>query len=63
MGSFVYSLWFPLVLIIGAKEIYRVSTKRAIVIALFPNLFFIGVVLFGLLLFAFGALKIFTAFF
>lgn len=38
-----------IVTIIGAKEIYKVGTFRAIVIALFPKLLFLGFILAGVL--------------
>lgn len=62
VGGLIDSIWFSLLLIIGVREVYRQSTGKSVVIALFPNLFFLGILLFGILLFTVGALKFIAAF-
>ena len=61
-GSFLAYFWTIVVTVIGTREIYRIQTGRAIVIALFPNLLFLGIILLGLMLFLGTIIKIFFSF-
>lgn len=61
-GTFVSYVYIIFVTTIGAKEIYRVSTGRGLVIALFPKLLFLGTIGVGLALFFLTLLKFFTSF-
>lgn len=55
------SLLTLIVTIIGAKEVYRTTTGRAIVIALFPKLVFLAVILLGVFVFAFALAQLLMA--
>jgi hypothetical protein len=57
LGGFVASLCTLIVTVIGAREVYRISTGRAILIALFPKLLFLGIIVMGIFIFAFVVLK------
>lgn len=50
-----------IITIIGAKEVYRVGTFRAIVIALFPKLLFLGFILGSVLIFLTIVIKLLTS--
>ena len=63
IGSFLASLCIFTSTVIGAKEIYRIETGRAIVITLFPKLLFIGIMGIGLLLFTATLMSLFSLFF
>ncbi len=52
-GSGIAWLWTWFVLIIGIKEVYRVSTGHAFLISLFPKLLVLGIIMIGLLLLSF----------
>ena len=62
MGGLIYWVWCPILMIIGSKEIYKVSGRRAVLIALFPDLIFFGILLFGILFFAMEIIKFITSF-
>ncbi len=47
-GGFVAGLCVSIVTIIGAREVYRITTGRAIVVALFPRILLYGTLLLGL---------------
>lgn len=59
-GGFLSSIYVLIVTIIGAKEVYRVPTSRAFVIALFPKLLFFGIILIGLVILIFTFVRILT---
>ncbi len=48
IGGFVASLCVSIVTIIGAREVYRITTGRAIVVALFPRILLFGTIAMGL---------------
>lgn len=50
-----------IITIIGAKEVYRVGTFRAIVIALFPKILFLGFILGSVLIFLTIVIKLLTS--
>jgi DNA-directed RNA polymerase subunit RPC12/RpoP len=60
VGGFVSSLAVVYVTIVGAKEVYKIETGRAIVVALFPKFLIFGILVSGLVLFAIFMLKIFA---
>lgn len=63
-GGFASSIYVMVVTIIGAREVYRTSSSRAILIVLFPYLLFIGIIGLGILLAVVAAVKLAaTAFF
>lgn len=49
VGTPVSRVCILIVTVIGAREVYRISNLRALVIALFPKLLFLGVLLSGFL--------------
>jgi hypothetical protein len=51
VGSFFATLYVLVVTIIGARELYRISNSRAVLVALFPKLLFLGIIAVGLLVF------------
>lgn len=51
LGKGISAIYLFVLSIIGAREIYQVSTLRAAIIALFPNLLIFAIILIGLLLF------------
>ncbi|MBI2711773.1 MAG: hypothetical protein HYX41_02755 [Bdellovibrio sp.] len=63
VGGIVSYLLTLLVTIIGAKEVYQVSTARGVTIALFPKLLFLGIMAMGLSLVLFTLLRFFTSIF
>lgn len=52
-----------IVTVIGAKHVYRINTGRAIIVALFPKLLFLGIILMGLFVFFVTLIKLLTAMF
>lgn len=60
-GGFISSLGILIVTVIGAREIYRVRTGRAVLIALFPKLLFLGIILIGVLTFTVVIIKVVTS--
>lgn len=62
-GVGIASLYTLVVTVIGAREVYRVGTGRAIVIALFPKIFVVSVIFAGISLFLFLVLNLFASFF
>jgi hypothetical protein len=63
LGGFIASFYTVIVTIIGAREVYRIGTTRATVVALFPKLLFIGMLLFGFLFFAVSIFQMVNSFF
>lgn len=63
VGPYFSSFGVMLLTIIGAQEVYRLSTLRAITIALFPKLLFIGIILSGVFLIAFAFIHFVSLFF
>lgn len=63
VGWGLASLLSFVVTAIGAKEVYRTSTGRAVVIALFPKLLLLGLILTGILVFAVAIVQFMSAFF
>jgi len=61
LGGFLSSLGVMIVTIIGAKEVYKIGTGRAIAVALFPKLLFFGIIGMGLLFFVLVVFKLFTS--
>jgi hypothetical protein len=57
VGSFAAYIYVLVVTLIGARELYRVGSGRAMLIVLFPYLLFVGIIAMGVLLLAFLALK------
>jgi hypothetical protein len=62
LGGFIASLYTLIVTVIGTKETYRVNTGRALIIALFPKLLFLGILLGGLLSIIMVIVKFMTSF-
>lgn len=60
LGPFFSNLFSSLLCIIGAREVYRISLGRALIVALFSKLIFIGILLFGFFSFAFFLIKLLT---
>jgi hypothetical protein len=56
VGSFFAALYVLVVTIIGAREVYRVSNSRALLVALFPKLLFLGIIAVGFFVFFSAAL-------
>ena len=52
VGPAVAYLGVLIVTVIAARELYRISTGRAIFVALFPKFLFLGIILTGLFFFA-----------
>jgi hypothetical protein len=63
LGSLIAPFYTLIVTIIGAREVYRIGTARATIVALFPKLIFFGILFFGILLFAFSMIQLFMSFF
>lgn len=63
LGTFVAWLLVPIVTIIAAKEVYRIGSGRATVVALFPKLLFLGILLLGFSLFAIALVKMMASMF
>jgi hypothetical protein len=57
-GGILAPIFVAIVTIIGAREVYRIGTGRAVVVALFPKLLFLGIILMGLSLLAIFFLKV-----
>jgi len=57
LGGFAAALYVLVVTIIGAREMYRISNGRALLVALFPKLLFLGIIALGAFAFFFAALK------
>jgi len=51
VGKPIAAIYLIILSVIGSREVYRVSTLRAAIIALFPNLLIFAIILLGLLLF------------
>ncbi len=60
-GGIIAPLAVIIVTVIGAQEVYRISLGRAIIVALFPKVFFIGILMTGLLLFIVAVFKLVTS--
>ena len=58
VGMFAAKLYVLVVTVIGAREAYRTSSTRAMLIVLFPYLLFIGIIAMGVFLLALVALKL-----
>jgi hypothetical protein len=63
VGGFLAWVISLIVTIIGAREVYRISTGRSLVVALFPKLLFLGIMLMGLFFIAFLFIKTLITFF
>ncbi|OFZ54379.1 MAG: hypothetical protein A2428_08895 [Bdellovibrionales bacterium RIFOXYC1_FULL_54_43] len=57
-GPVFSSLGILIVTIIGAKVVYRISLPRAVIVALFPKLLFLGILGLGLMVFAAFLIKV-----
>jgi hypothetical protein len=57
MGSMVATFYALILTVIGVKEVYRISTGRALVIALFPKLVIPGIIGLGFLIMVIGFIK------
>ncbi|MGZ3696662.1 MAG: YIP1 family protein [Bdellovibrionota bacterium] len=57
-GSVVSSICVLVVTVIGAREVYRISTGRAVIVGLFPKVLFIGIIFLGTIFFAVAILKL-----
>lgn len=58
LGWFVAHVGVLWISVIGVRETYRTNTGKALLIALFPKLLFIGMILVGLLVLLVGVLKL-----
>jgi len=58
IGGVLSTLGMLVISSIGAKEVYKIDPGKAIVIALFPKLIFVGIIGMGLLFFAFTIMKL-----
>lgn len=63
LGSFTATLLTFIVTVVGAREIYRVRTGRAIAIALFPKLLFFAIIIGGLGFLLFVGIRLVTSHF
>lgn len=63
VGAAIGSLMVVIVTIIGTREVYRVSSGRAVAIALFPKLLFAGIILLGFITLATFMVKFLSGFF
>lgn len=59
-GPLFSHLFSSLLCIIGAREVYRISLGRALIVALFSKIIFFGILLFGFFSFAFFLIKLLT---
>ncbi len=57
VGSLASSILVAIVTIIGAREVFRVGSTRATIVALFPNFLFLGILFLGALAFLFTVVK------
>jgi len=48
VGPVIASIFVAIVTIVGTREVYRISTSRAVVVALFPKLLLVGTIMIGL---------------
>jgi len=60
-GPVVAGICVAIVTVIGAREVYRISYGRAVIVALFPKILFLGILLLGLLFVAVVVFKIFAS--
>ncbi len=60
IGGMLASFGVIIVTITGAKRVYRISTNRAILVALFPKVLLFGIIVMGLLFFAVSLFKLFS---
>lgn len=58
VGGAIASFWVVIVTIIAAREAYRIKNGRAVAVALFPKLLFLGIIFSGIFLFAVFFLKL-----
>jgi hypothetical protein len=64
LGTFIAKfIYIPIVTIIGARELYRVSNGRAVLIALFPEILFWGIIAIGAFVVVLFFLKFATSMF
>ncbi|MEK6704448.1 MAG: YIP1 family protein [Bdellovibrionota bacterium] len=63
IGPVISSIYTIILTMIGAREIYRIGTGRAALIALFPKLIIIGIIISGMLLFAAAVVSVFLPLF
>lgn len=63
IGPVIAGLLTVFVTVIAAREVYRTTNGRAVVIALFPKLLFLGMMSLGLLSLAFGLFHLVTSLF
>lgn len=63
IGPLVATVLTVYVTVIGAREVYRTTTAKAVVIALFPKLLFLGIISLGLLGLAFALFHLVTSLF
>ena len=59
IGGIASGFFIAIITIIAMKEFYRIGTARAIAVALFPKLLFIGTIMVGILLILLGFFKFF----
>jgi hypothetical protein len=62
LGPFAAGLYILVVTIIGAREAYKISSSRALIVALFPKLLFLGIIAMGFFALLFFALKFAVSF-
>ncbi len=63
VGGAITAIWAPLLVILAVREVYRIGTGRAVLIALFPNLLFLAILGVGISLVAIVFFKLFSAVF
>lgn len=61
LGGVLGHVWILIVTVIGAREVYRIETGRAILVALFPKLLFLGILFMGVFVFFVALLKLFLS--
>lgn len=62
-GSALAYLGTLIVTVIGAREVYRIDSARAVIVALFPKFIFVGIIGMGLLFFTVAIFHFFSMFF
>jgi hypothetical protein len=60
-GGVISYICVIVVTVIAAREVYRISTGRAIVVALFPKLLFLGIIALGVFFFFVMIFKLFAS--
>ncbi len=57
----IFLVWIPVLVILGTREVYQITTNRAILISLFPNLLLLGIIFLVMIVLALGFMKLATS--